>query len=78
MVVVWCVRGTRPYEGDDASIVDQAIDPVRRPTLRTLGVDTSDAVETVLQRALAVDSRVRYISADVFWDALQEAVLQGP
>ncbi len=77
LVVVWCVLGRCPYEGDDAAIVDQAIDPVWRPTLRTLGANTSDAVESVLQRALAVDSRVRYLSADVFWDALQEAVLQG-
>ncbi|MGH7330807.1 MAG: hypothetical protein ACREJX_20855, partial [Polyangiaceae bacterium] len=48
-----------------------------RPTLKAVGVDEGDAVEKVLTRALAVDTRTRYARAGEFWDALRHAVEHG-
>lgn len=75
LVFVETVLGRRAYEGDNITqFYVQASDAGRRPTLRTLGVQTTDEVERVLQRALAVDPRNRYRRAGEFWDALGAAV----
>ncbi|MBI4704434.1 MAG: SUMF1/EgtB/PvdO family nonheme iron enzyme, partial [Deltaproteobacteria bacterium] len=50
-----------------------AADPASRPTLRDRGVETTDAVEAVLARAMAVEPADRYADAGSFWDALCEA-----
>jgi eukaryotic-like serine/threonine-protein kinase len=75
LVFVQVVLGRRAYDGeDDAHFFVQATNPARRPTLRSLGHATSDDVERVLQRALAVDPRNRFGNAGEFWDALGGAV----
>ncbi len=60
-------------EGDIAAMMGTALDPARRPTPRSEGVEVSDEVDAVFRRALAVDPRERFANAGVFWDALAEA-----
>jgi formylglycine-generating enzyme required for sulfatase activity/serine/threonine protein kinase len=75
LVFVELVLGESALQGDDpVQLYIAASDLSRRPTLRQRGVDTSDEVEQVLLRALAVDPRNRYRSAGEFWDALVHAV----
>lgn len=49
-------------------------DPVRRPTPRQLGIETSDAVEAVFQRAVAVKVADRFEHMAAFWNALGAAL----
>jgi serine/threonine-protein kinase len=64
-------------EGDPATMMGIALDPARRPTPRSEGVDVPDAVELVFERALALDPRARQRDAGVFWNELT-AALQAP
>ncbi len=64
-------------EGDPATMMAIALDPARRPTPRSEGVDVPDAVELVFERALALDPRARQRDAGVFWNELT-AALQAP
>src|SRR5262245_43086881 len=74
LVFVEAVLGRQALDGRDATqLFVAAADGERRPTLRTLGYETSDAVEAVLLRALAVDPRQRFASAGEFWSALEAA-----
>ncbi|MDB5218838.1 MAG: hypothetical protein JWO86_6765, partial [Myxococcaceae bacterium] len=75
LCVIEMVTGRRALEGKDAGELYLATsDLARRPTLRAHGSHVSDAVEAVLQRALAVDPRRRWQSARELWDALVAAV----
>jgi serine/threonine-protein kinase len=75
LVFVEAVLGRQALDGRDATqLFVAAADGERRPTLRTLGYPTSDAVESVLARALAVDPRARYANAGEFWEALEAAI----
>ncbi len=75
LVVIEMVSGKRALIGEDAGELYLATsDLSRRPTLRKRGSHVSDAVEAVLQRALAVDPKRRWPSAREFWDALVAAV----
>jgi hypothetical protein len=66
-----------PMEAPDVvSVVARATDPKRRPTPRSLGVVTPDAVEAAFQRALAVDPKARFADIGSFWEALSAAA--GP
>jgi serine/threonine-protein kinase len=79
LVFVEAVLGRRALEGDDVTqYYVKSTDPSIRPTLRTLGLDTSDTIERVLQRALAVDPRNRFQRAGEFWQALGVAVENAP
>jgi serine/threonine-protein kinase len=74
LVFVELVAGRRALAGDEIlDLYRASTDPAVRPTLRSLGVETSDAVERVLERALHVEARVRYSSAGEFWEALAAA-----
>jgi serine/threonine protein kinase len=75
LIVVELVCGREPM-GDLApdELARVATDPARRPTPRTLGVHVPDAVEQVLERALAVYPAERWQTAESFWDALREAL----
>jgi hypothetical protein len=64
-------------EGDPAAMMGTTLDPQRRPTPRTEGVDLPDAAEAVFARALALDPRARQRDAGVFWNELV-AALQVP
>ena len=75
LVLVEAIIGHSALEGVDAAqLFIAAADTTRRPTLRAHGVDASDAVETVLAIALAVDPKDRYPNAGAFWDALLAAI----
>jgi serine/threonine protein kinase len=61
-------------EGDSATMMGIALDPVRRPTPRSEGVNVPHAVEVVFERALALDPRARQRDAGVFWNELTAAL----
>ncbi|MBW2458650.1 MAG: serine/threonine protein kinase [Deltaproteobacteria bacterium] len=74
LILVELVSGQRALQGDDPTqLYVAATDPKARPTLRLQGVTTSDAVEAVLGRALAIEPQDRYPDAQAFWDALRAA-----
>ena len=77
LVLVEVVAGKSPMKGDTAQLFVIASNKEVRPTLKAAGVEESDAVEKVLARALAVDTRARYQRAGDFWDALRHAVEHG-
>jgi serine/threonine-protein kinase len=78
LVLVETVSGRGALEGTDASqLFVSAADTQRRPTLRSVGLDASDAVEGVLRSALAVDPKERYANAGEFWEALIGAAAAG-
>lgn len=74
ITMVELLTGKSPLDGDAHAIMGSAIDPERRPTPRAEGLATSDAVERVFRRALAVDPRERYQDVLVFWKELESAV----
>jgi serine/threonine protein kinase len=57
-------------ERDIVGILKTATNPSRRPTPRTLGANVPDEIETVCQRALAVDPKSRYSNVAELWAAL--------
>jgi serine/threonine-protein kinase len=64
-------------DGDPQAMMGTTLDPNRRPTPRSEGVEVPDAVEAVFARALALDPRARQRDAGVFWNELL-AALQVP
>jgi serine/threonine protein kinase len=76
LVLVELMRGGLPaLVGDDfVQLAFASQNPAQRPTPRTHGVATSDAVEAVFQRALAVAVGQRYRDMSGFWDAFAAAV----
>ena len=77
LVLVEVVAGKTAMKGDTAQLFVIASNREERPTLKSVGVDEGDAVEKVLSRALAVDTRERFARAGEFWDALRHAVEHG-
>jgi len=73
LTVLNTLTGRPPFEGDQAALLGSAIDPGRRPTPRTEGVEVNDSVERVFLRAVAVDPRDRYPDVGVFWSDLHKA-----
>jgi serine/threonine-protein kinase len=79
LVFVEAVTGAPALDGRDATqLFVAAADAEHRPTLRAHGYATSDAIEAVLLRALAVDPRQRFASAGEFWSALEAAAGDSP
>src|SRR5262249_24202037 len=75
LCMIELMTGRRPLEGKDAAeLYLSTSDLARRPTLRAHGLHVSDALEGVLQRALAVDPKRRWTTARELWDALLSAV----
>jgi formylglycine-generating enzyme required for sulfatase activity len=75
LTLVEIVSGRPALAGaDDGELYLFTSDMKKRPTLRSRGVATSDAIEAVLQRALAVDPKRRYADSRSFWDALVAAI----
>jgi serine/threonine protein kinase len=77
LVLIEVVAGKSAMKGDTSQLMARATDGVTRPTLRSLGVQESDAVESVLTRALAVETVERYADAGKFWEALRDAAAKG-
>ncbi|WP_437808737.1 SUMF1/EgtB/PvdO family nonheme iron enzyme [Sorangium sp. So ce1078] len=75
LIFVELVSGKRALEGDDPTqLYIASADPAVRPTLRTRGLpDAPEAIERVLDRALAIEPKHRFTSAGEFWDALSAA-----
>ncbi|HKO47397.1 MAG TPA: bifunctional serine/threonine-protein kinase/formylglycine-generating enzyme family protein [Polyangiaceae bacterium] len=74
LVAVEMLTGKPALDGED--IVQLAFstgNPERRPTPRNLGVQVSDAVESVFATALAINPHDRYARAREFWSALEQA-----
>jgi serine/threonine-protein kinase len=79
LLLVEVVAGRPALSGEGTgALYRQVTDPSRRPTLRTLGVESSDEVERVLQRALAVEPRHRHRRVGEFWEALIAASRAEP
>jgi serine/threonine protein kinase len=75
LIVVELLAGREALQGDDiGSLALQSCDAVVRPTARGLGAHVSDAVERVLERALAVRLEDRFANARELWNALREAL----
>jgi len=75
LVLVELMTGQEALSGETfMQVAYAAADVQRRPTPRALGAPTSDAVEAVFLRALAVKVGDRYQSAGEFWNALRESV----
>ena len=79
LITVELLIGKKALEGDDPTqLYVAAADPTLRPTPRALGADVPDAVERVLDKALAVEPRNRFPDADAMWDALLDAAGLAP
>lgn len=74
LTLVELVTAKAPLEGDAHAVMGAAIDEQVRPTPRSLGMSTSDAVEAIFKRALAVDPKERYHDIGEFWDLLEAEV----
>jgi serine/threonine-protein kinase len=68
------ILGRPPIHGSLEAMMDMALDPIRRPTPRTLGAKISDPLERVFVRALAVDPRERMPSIEMFWTEIERAL----
>jgi len=67
--------GVRVFpQKDFVSLALACQDPARRPTPRALGIPTSDAVEAVFARALAISVSERHEHMAAFWSALAAAL----
>jgi serine/threonine protein kinase len=75
LVLVELVCGREALgDGSSEQLARIATDPARRPTPRALGVAVPEAVERVLQRALAVYPAERWQTAGSFWGALGDTL----
>jgi len=74
LVALEMLTGKPALDGED--IVQLAFstgNTERRPTPRNLGVQVTDAVESVFAKALAINPHDRYARAREFWSALEQA-----
>lgn len=76
LVLVEIMRGGLPaLEGEQfMQLAFASQNPERRPTPRTFGIETSDAVEAVFRKALAVKVVDRWPNMAEFWQALAAAL----
>jgi serine/threonine-protein kinase len=79
LIFVELVTGKKALEGDDATqLYVSAADPTLRPTPRARGAEVSDAVERVLDKALAIEPKNRYADAGELLEALLGAAGLSP
>lgn len=74
LTLVELITAKTPLEGDAHAVMGAAIDERLRPTPLSLGTHTSDAVEAIFQKALAVDPKQRYRNIGDFWNDLEAQV----
>jgi len=74
LTLVEAAAGRQIMSNDFQAAIGTAIDEKRRPTPRNEGVEVSDAVERVFERALAVDPKNRHPNMAAFWDELEDAL----
>ena len=76
LVVGEVCSGKEPMSGDNlVQLAYASADEKVRPTPRTLGVTTSDEVEAIFTKAVAVKPEERFANCADFWNALRAAVL---
>jgi eukaryotic-like serine/threonine-protein kinase len=76
LVVAEVISGREPMQGDNiVQLAYASADEQKRPTPRSLGVVTSDEVEAVFQKAVAVKPENRFQTAGEFWNALRSVVI---
>jgi eukaryotic-like serine/threonine-protein kinase len=74
LVALEMMTGKTALDGEDiVQLAFSSGNPQRRPTPRTMGVQVSDAVESVFVKALAIAPHDRYARAKEFWTALEQA-----
>jgi formylglycine-generating enzyme required for sulfatase activity len=74
LVALEMMTGRTALDGDDiVQLAFSSGNPQRRPTPRNLGVQVTDAVESVFEKALAIAPHDRYSRAREFWSALERA-----
>jgi eukaryotic-like serine/threonine-protein kinase len=79
LIVVEILTGREGLEGDDfIQLAISSSNPEKRPTPRALGATVSDAVESVVAKALDVKPGARWQTAGDFWNALRIAVAMAP
>jgi formylglycine-generating enzyme required for sulfatase activity/serine/threonine protein kinase len=76
LVTVETLTGREPLSGDTlVQLAYAASDPTVRPTPRTYGATTSDEVDAVFVKAMAVKPDDRYQNAGEFWNALRNVAV---
>jgi formylglycine-generating enzyme required for sulfatase activity/serine/threonine protein kinase len=76
LVVAEIRSGKEPMSGDSlVQLAYASADEKTRPTPRTLGVATSDEVEAIFRKAVAVKPEERFANCADFWNALRATVL---
>jgi eukaryotic-like serine/threonine-protein kinase len=74
LVALEMMTGKAALEGDDiVQLAFSSGNPQRRPTPRNMGVQVTDAVESVFEKALAINPHDRYARSREFWSALEQA-----
>lgn len=67
-----------PLEGEElAQLAFATTNPTERPTPQSRGVEVTDAVEAVFQKAVAIKPTDRYATAGDFWNDLRQAMGMG-
>lgn len=77
LTLIEIIKGDAVIVGDHQAMMGTALDPRVRPTPRREGVEVTDEIESVFEKALALDPRYRYQSVKDFWSALGRAVELG-
>ena len=74
LVALEMMTGKAALDGDEiVQLAFSSGNPQRRPTPRSMGVQVTDAVESVFEKALAIAPHDRYERAREFWSALEQA-----
>ncbi len=75
IVFVEALRDQPAIEGENiATLIGQTLDPSRRPTPRTLGIDVPDELEKVFVRALSIPPENRPQNAAQLWAEIAAAL----
>jgi serine/threonine-protein kinase len=74
VLVVELLADKTPIEGEHiGDYADRALDPNRRPTPRSMGIEIGEAVEAVIAKAVSVDPAQRPSDIGAFWGMLKHA-----
>lgn len=78
LIVLEAARGGHPALGgqDFLELANRSTSQETRPTPRNLGLEVSDAVEAVFERALAVSPQARHPDMANFWRELRGALFE--
>ncbi|MFO0742438.1 MAG: SUMF1/EgtB/PvdO family nonheme iron enzyme [Labilithrix sp.] len=75
LALIELVTGQPPLLGSSASeLYKETMDIAKRPTLRARGVAVSPEIDAIIERAVAVNPKLRWPSVREFWSALTTAV----